>query len=448
LSSYLGYPVGKAVTLLRGSQQWTAEEIQVHQQGALNALMHHSYKHVPYYRDLLKSRNLRPDDFQTIRDLAKLPYLTRDIVRAQAGRLRADNYPDGVCQFRRSGGTTGEPIMVALDARARAFEVAAYIRGLEWMKYRIGQPMVKLFGGSLRLSTSTNLRTKTREWLLNSRFLPAFDLTPENVATYVATIRRGKGGVLVGYASAILNLAEYMSRLGLKGSALESVICTAEYMPKEWRTYIKEILEVPVFCYYGCGEVNGVAHECSGEDGYIVSQEHVVLECGGNHPMEFRDEGRDEACITTIFNYAMPLIRYLNGDILELKYPTSGHAHLRIVNLEGRVMDQLLTTDGHAISSALIPHLVYKSGAPFWKYQVVQTDLGNIAFHYLLQNGETLSLAMRDTLTEILLGCLGENQRIQFIQGAFETTKAGKHRVVINRIPRTQNTLKVSEVGK
>jgi phenylacetate-CoA ligase len=439
LSSYLGYPPGKSVSLLRNSQHWTAEEIQTHQQQALRALMHHCYSHIPYYRDLMRSRNLHPDEFQSVSDLSKLPYLTRDIIRAQAARLRADNYPDSVCQFRRSGGTTGEPIKVAVDVRARAFEVAAYLRGFEWMRHRLGQPMVRLFGGSLGLSTDTNLKTRLREWLLNSRFLPAFELTPENVGDYVATIYQAKGGVLVGYPSAVLNLSEYMSRHGLKGSPLESVICTAEFMPEEWRSRISEVLDVPVYCYYGCGEVNGIAHECHGEEGYIVSQEHVILEVCGDNPAKFLDQGGGEACITTLFNYAMPLIRYLNGDILELKYPRHGRAHLRIVKLEGRVMDQLVATDGHRVSSVLPTHLVFKSGVPVWKYQVVQTERNNIIFHYLLRDDGSLPSDMQKTLEGVLRRYLGEDLQVQFVVGEFETTKAGKHRFVINRVPALQS---------
>ena len=445
LSSYLGYPLGKSMRLLRNSQHWTSEEIQAHQQGALRALMHHCYSHVPYYRDLMRSRDLRPDDFQSASDLAKLPYLTRDIIRDQAARLRADNYPDSICQFRRTGGTTGEPIKVALDLRARAFAVAAYLRGLEWMRYGLGQPMVRLFGGSLGLSTDTNPKTRIREWLLNSRFLPAFELTPENVRDYVDTINRAKGGVLVGYASAVLNLAEYMAKRGLQGSLLKSVICTAEYMPEEWRIRISDVLGVPVFCYYGCGEVNSIAYECSGEEGYIVSQEHIILEAGGHDPGKFHDEGRGEACITTLFNYAMPLIRYLNGDILELKYPWRGRAHLRIVKLEGRVLDQLLATDGHRVSSILPTHLVFKSGVPVWKYQVVQTEHTNIVFHYLLRDDGSLSSEMQKTLEGVFQRYLGEDLQVQFVAGEFETTKAGKHRFVINRVPTLQTVSEKAE---
>jgi phenylacetate-CoA ligase len=377
---------------------------------------------------------LRPDDFQSASDLAKLPYLTRDIIREQGVRLRADNYSDSICQFRRSGGTTGEPIRVAADIRARAFEVAAYLRGFEWMKYQLGRPTVSLFGGSLGFDSNPNLKVRLREWLLNRRFLPAFELTRENVGDYVATIRQAKGGVLVGYASAALNLAEYMSALGLRGSPLQSVICTAEQMPDEWRSRISEVLEAPVFCYYGCGEVNSIAYECCGEEGYIVSQEHVILEIGCDDPANFQDQGRGEACITTLFNYAMPLIRYLNGDVFELKQPRNGRAHLRIAKLEGRIMDQLFRTDGQRISSVLPTHMVFRSGVPIWKYQVVQTELDRLVFHYMLRDGESLSCEMQHTLVGVLRRYLGDELQVLFMEGEFETTRSGKHRFVINRV--------------
>jgi phenylacetate-CoA ligase len=436
ISSCLGYPLGKAAKLLRDSQNWTPQEMRFHQQRSLSALIHHCYDHVPYYRDLMRSRNLTPQDFRSVSDVAKLPYLTREIIREQGSRLRADNYPDEVCQFRRSGGTTGEPIKVAVDACARGFEVATYLRGFEWMKYRLGSPMVRLFGGSLGLRAKPNMRNKMREWLLNNRFLSAFELTPENVRFYFDTLSQAKGGVLVGYASAVMNLVEYMSRHGLQGSPLESVICTADHMPEEWRRRISEVLGVPVFCYYGCNEVTGIAHECSGVDGYRVSEEHVVLEVTSEDQTKFQDQGLGRACITALFNYAMPMIRYVNGDVLELERSHNGSGHLRIAKLEGRVADQLTATDGHMVSGALPPHLVFKSGVPVWKYQVVQVERDNIVFHYLMSDGNVLTPMMRDTLSTVLRRYLGEDMKISFVLGDFEVPPSGKHRFVINRSQR------------
>ena len=173
----------------------------------------------------------------------------------------------------------------------------------------------------------------------------------------------------------------------------------------------------------------------AGEEGYIVSQEHVILEIGGDEPANFQGQGRGEACITTLFNYAMPLIRYLNGDVFELQQQRNGHAHLRIAKLEGRVMDQLFRTDGQRISSVLPTHLVFRSGAPVWKYQVVQTDLDRIVFRYMLRDGEPLSREMQHTLVEVLRRYLGDDLQVLFVEGGFETTRSGKHRFVINRVP-------------
>jgi phenylacetate-CoA ligase len=188
LTSYVGYPLGTAVKLFRYSQGWDARQMADFQRRNLQSLMRHCYDHVPYYADVMRSRNLRPNDFQVAADLAQLPFLTREIIGREGKRLRASNYPDNVCQFRRSGGTTGEPIEVALDVRARAYEVAAFLRGLEWMNYCAGSPMIYLFGGSLGLKAKPQLRDKMREWTLNMRFLPAFELTPENVGDYYEVI--------------------------------------------------------------------------------------------------------------------------------------------------------------------------------------------------------------------------------------------------------------------
>ena len=432
LASHMGYSLGSAVRFLRDSEHWTRSEIRQHQARMLHSLIEHCYEHVPYYKELMTALSLRPEDFRGTEDLSKLPYLTREIIRKEGARLRADNYPDSTCIFRRSGGTTGEPIRVAVDRRARGFETGAYLRGLQWMKYEMGRPMVRLFGGSLGLESRTDIMSKIRDWAFNSRFLPAFELRQDNLARYVNVIREADQGILIGYASVVLNLAELMCANGFQGTPLKSVVCTAEYMPDEWRTRIQTVLGAPVFCYYGCGEINSIGYECAGEEGYIVPEEHVVLEVGGEQQSVFRDVGNGEACVTALCNYAMPLIRYLNGDLIGLNHAESGHAHVRIVNLHGRVVDQLIRYDGNRVGGAFVPHLVFRSGCPVWKYQVIQTSTSNIDFHYLMREGESLSLEMQGILREAFQRHMGERMVVRFVSGEFEASRSGKHRFVIN----------------
>src|SRR5437879_253705 len=59
------------------SEWWSANEIEAFQNAALRKLIHHAYEHVPYYRDLMCSLRLHPDDIRCRQDLPKLPILTK-----------------------------------------------------------------------------------------------------------------------------------------------------------------------------------------------------------------------------------------------------------------------------------------------------------------------------------------------------------------------------------
>jgi phenylacetate-coenzyme A ligase PaaK-like adenylate-forming protein len=137
----------------------------------------------------------------------------------------------------------------------------------------------------------------------------------------------------------------------------------------------------------------------------------------------------------------MPLIRYVNGDNLELDLQTLNGDHpgrLRITAVEGRTGDHLIAVDGHKVSSSLPPHLVFKSGLPVWKYQVVQLDRTKILFRYLTRDGNPLSREMQDLMSQVFRQHLGDEMQVLFVTGEFETPPSGKHRFVINRMREAQ----------
>lgn len=171
--------------------------------------------------------------------------------------------------------------------------------------------------------------------------------------------------------------------------------------------------------------------------GYLVPEEHVILEVEGEDSSQLRKRGRGQACITTLYNYAMPLIRYLNGDMLELATARDDRPFLRIDEVEGRVPDQLVRTDGEKVSGIIIPHLVYKSGFPAWKYQAIQKTKTKIEFHYLLDSDESLSAETKQDVTSSIRDHLGIEVEVQFIEGGFETPESGKHRFVVNQVDDT-----------
>ena len=72
----------------------------------------HVYENMAPYRAKMEEMGLTPDDIQTIDDLHKLPFLTKDFLR--------DNYPDKLCavpktdcvRIQSTSGTTGKRVVM------------------------------------------------------------------------------------------------------------------------------------------------------------------------------------------------------------------------------------------------------------------------------------------------------------------------------------------------
>jgi len=428
------HPLGVAFRTIDQGEHWSREALATHRDQAFRALMVHCHANVPYYRALMDERRLSPADFRTASDLAKLPFLTKDLIRARHSDLQARNIPDDRCLLRRSGGTTGEPIAVRVDAICRAFETACFFRGLNWAGWSFGSPLVQLTGGSLGLPSQRTLRVRARLWLMNQVFLAAGELGADNVRQYVRAIEANPGGILVGYASAVVAFARYMEEAGLKGGVpLRAAVCTADQLHDDWRATIGRVLGVPVFSYYGCNEIHSLGYERRPGESYFVPQEHVVIEAAGTSSDAFQEQGSGPLACTSLYNYAMPLLRYMVGDSGELGPATGREPYQRIVRLDGRVFDYLEAEDGDRITGAFASHLVLVSRAPVWKWQVVQYGHRRIEFRYLTEDGSPLSDQVRQTIRIAMQKHLGARMAVDFVVGGFETSQSAKHRIIVRK---------------
>src|SRR5882672_5292806 len=80
-------PTMKYLQWLERTQWLSHDELRAIQVHELQALLQHALENVPSYRKILDERGLRPTDFRSVEDLAKLPFLDRDAARA-AGDAR------------------------------------------------------------------------------------------------------------------------------------------------------------------------------------------------------------------------------------------------------------------------------------------------------------------------------------------------------------------------
>jgi phenylacetate-CoA ligase len=422
----LGSPLS-GLRLLAQSERWPRERVDSFRDAKLRSLVAHAYAHTRHYRRVMDERGLTPGDIRGATDLAKLPVLTKEILRERADELRAPGF--GPIEEGVTGGTTGAPTRVVRDAAGTIWQRGCYWRGLGWGGLTLGAPWVQLFGGSLGVGAARPMNG-VKNWLAGKTFLPAFELAPDNVARYVQAIERSGARHLVGYASACHLLATLVERAGLR-LALEAVFPTAEVLPPEWAERMRHVFGARVLPYYGCGEIQSLGYSCPEGGGYHTCDEHAILEVETGGAAALTGEGA--LLVTDLDNRAMPLLRYRNGDAGVVTAPgcACGRTLGKIERLDGRVNDVLLTLAGERVSGAIGPH-AFRTTRGVEAYQIVQRQPGQATLRIVRGQGYDPALE-ESRLRKVFRDHLGRDAEIQFEYVAeVARTAAGKARFVIN----------------
>ena len=164
-------------------ESWPLEK----QKSFIDESFHHTidycFNNIEYYRKILLERDLSPNNFTSVKDILRLPILSKNDIRNNYLDLRPSFIKDLKYTTRRSGGTTGEPIESLVCGNASAYETFSYFKGLRWMGWDPSITLVKLMGGSLGIS-KPSFRNKVYNFALGAINIPAFDLNSESIDYY------------------------------------------------------------------------------------------------------------------------------------------------------------------------------------------------------------------------------------------------------------------------
>jgi phenylacetate-CoA ligase len=384
--------------------------------------------HSEYYKNIFNKYSLNPKDFKSIDDLKKLPILTKDVIKSQRNKLiSSDPYTTDYIT-RTSGGTTGEPIQIEVDKQCRINELYFYYRGLQWMGWKPGHPMVKFFGGSLSGSNSPTLKNKIKKYVSGEIFLPAFNLNKNTANEYLDTIKSLGPCYLQGYVSSIYTLALLTRELNYKGLKILGAFTTAEQLPIEQADFINEVFGCEVKGFYGCAEINCLGFQLETHGDYRTPEEIVCIETAKHPELEINNA----FLISSLFNKRMPLLRYLNGDsgIIGVK-----NDQTVIQELSGRSADMFVSKSKGLISSIVATQTMQITGLTnkIKRYQLVQHSIDEIEFRYETFQGATLLDKELSKIVEMYKMRLGDEFKITPIETKdFVKSSAGKHRLMVN----------------
>jgi phenylacetate-CoA ligase len=370
------------------SQFWPEYRMLEYQFAKYKKLLDHAYRNVPYYNNLFSSIKLLPQDIRSFEDLHKIPVLTKEIARKENNDLIARNYPGKHVLKGFTGGTTGPPLSLLRDPGDLSFTWAAFFRWYTWMGIEIGDPVTKIWG--TRTVLSKPLRQKwlgpVKNWYYNRSFVNSFNLNEQTIAAAIESLNAFKPVLIRGYLSALFQIAEYMKEhdlsLQFKPKAVSS---TTETVMEPFRKLIQKQFSSPFYDQYGCGECNSMAFEAGDGLGLYVAAEHVHMELLQDSDNRLENQ-ECKIIMTNLDNFAMPFIRYENGDsAVPSGNVTDKKFNLPLIkSVSGRTADTIILRNGskvHGVFFTDILHELYdKSPDLIHRFQVYQDTPGEIEF--------------------------------------------------------------------
>ena len=418
----------------------SAEEMKRLQSEKLVKQVKHVYENVPYYRNLMDEKGVKPEDIKGIDDLCKLPFISKADLR--------EAYPYGLLgkplsecvRIQSTSGTTGRRVVAFYtqhdidlweDCCARAIVAAGGTKeDVCQVAYGYG-----LFTGGAGLNGGSHK--------VGCLTLPMSSGNTERQIQFMMDL---SATILCCTPSYAAYVAESLREQGYKPEdiPLRAGIFGAEPWTEEMRRGIEESLGIKAYDIYGLTETTGpgVAFECSEQTGMHVNEDHFYAEIIDPDTGEVLPEGsKGELVFTSLDKEAFPLLRYRTRDIcvLSRKKCSCGRTLVKMAKPMGRTDDMLIIRGVNVFPSQIETVLLSEGYEP--NYQIIVDRVNNhdtfevnvemTAEKFTDKLGEIM--AMEKSLANAMKAMLGINPAVHLVAPKTIARSEGKAVRVIDK---------------
>lgn len=396
----------------------------------------HFYDNVPYYRNLMEQKGLKPEDIKSIEDIHKLPFLTKDDLR--------DAYPygllgtklDNCVRIQSTSGTTGKRVVAFYtqadvdlweECCARAI-VAAGGSKEDVCQVCYGYGLFTggpgLNGGSHKVGCLT---------------LPMSSGNTERQIQFMMDLN---ATILCCTPSYAAYIGETFAEKGYKpqDNKLKAGIFGAEPWTEEMRHSIEKSLGIKAYDIYGLTEISGpgVSFECEEQRGMHINEDHFYAEIIDPETGEVLPEGQvGELVFTSLDKEAFPLLRYRTRDlcVLSREKCSCGRTHVRMSKPMGRSDDMLIIRGVNVFPSQIETVLLGKGYAPNYQIEIDRKNNTDTLDVYVesLSNDMSDKEAREASLETAMRAMLGIGAKVHLVTPKTIARSEGKAVRVIDK---------------
>ena len=351
------------------------EELQLKK---LQATVKRAFEKIPYYNKRYSEVEVYPEDIETLKDIEKLPFITKDDLR--------ESYPFGlfavdikdIKELHSSSGTTGKPVVSGYTEKDLDTWAETIARGLKMMGLGENDIIQNTHGygmftggfgvhyGSHKIG-STIIPISTGQTRRQIEIMKDFGTT--------GLIFTPSYGIHIGEVA--LDDGIDPKELGIKAIGFG-----AEMWTEEIRQRVEELFDAKAYNNYGLTELMGpgVGIECGAQQGLHIPEDIYYPEIiDPNTGKVIGAEKSGELVLTNLEREGMPIIRFRTKDLTTLTYEKCecGRTHARMSRITGR-SDDMIKVKGVAIFPSQIEKALLKVGDVEPHYMIIVTRPGTL----------------------------------------------------------------------
>lgn len=344
---------------------------------ALESTLVNAAKFSPYYRDQPWARRLLAGQKISFQDITITP---KPDLKARTEDFYSLDVPstEGRTIEKFTSGSTGEPLRILKTQRHFRFNLNENQRlkqgwGFDRELNSIGMD----YPDAHHAERSVVEKKKPTGGTHSTIYSFVSDDIVELLMRTRASCFHGRGSVVLP----VLQSAPDLEFLRL-------VATVSEVIPDELRVFVKGLPGCRHFDSYGSVETGTIAGTCNTCGNYHPADRHLIVEVLGDDGQPVGPGGLGRIVLTTLYNLAMPLLRYDIGDYAVMSINANCcRSPVAISRIAGRERNLFKLPGGAKVIPNVAPEDILELGID--RYKLVQISWKEIELRYIPRTPET-----------------------------------------------------------
>jgi phenylacetate-CoA ligase len=400
--------------------------------GQLEVLLRHTHSSVPHYRRAW-SGLYDPNAPLTQERFSRLPRLTRRELQGNFDALKSERIPPthGSVAEARTSGSTGSPVRVLKTQVTQAFWNAFTLRDHLWHRRDLRGKLAAIRHG-VPTGEFAGWGTATHGVIATG---PSVVLgVKEDIDAQLRWLQEQRPEYLLTYPSNLAELARRSQQLGMRMPGLREARTLGEVLPEEVRELCRRAWGVPVADVYSAEEIGYIALQCPQHEHYHIQSEAVRVEILDEHGAACQPGEIGRVVVTTLHNFATPLVRYELGDFAVGGVACACGRGLPVISrVMGRTRNILVSAAGKRYWPSLGSH-GFPEIAPILQHQFVQKSPDLVEARLVTR--APLTPEQETRLRRHILSALPAGFRLSFVYcDRIARSAGGKYEDFVSEVP-------------